>query len=153
MDSIITNSYPLHFNKTAYKKLNNFVKENNFSKIIVITDSNTTLLCLEKFYSKFDKTSETYNISFMPGEKNKNLSTCKDLWTNISELGLDRNSLIINLGGGVVTDLGGFVASTFMRGIKFINVPTTLLSMVDASIGGKTGIDLNNIKNPNQAFA
>ena len=147
MDSIITNSYPLHFNKTAYKKLNNFVKENNFSKIIVITDSNTTLLCLEKFYSKFDKTSETYNISFMPGEKNKNLSTCKDLWTNISELGLDRNSLIINLGGGVVTDLGGFVASTFMRGIKFINVPTTLLSMVDASIGGKTGIDLNNIKN------
>ena len=147
MDSIITNSYPLHFNKSAYKKLNNFVKENNFSKIIVITDSNTTLLCLEKFYSKFDKTSETYNISFRPGEKNKNLSTCKDLWTNISELGLDRNSLIINLGGGVVTDLGGFVASTFMRGIKFINVPTTLLSMVDASLGGKTGIDLNNIKN------
>ena len=147
MDSIITNSYPLHFDNIAYEKLNNFVKENNFSKIIIITDSNTTLLCLEKFYSKFDKTSETFNISFSSGEKNKNLSTCEDIWTNISELGLDRNSLIINLGGGVVTDLGGFVASTFMRGIKFINVPTTLLSMVDASIGGKTGIDLNNIKN------
>ena len=147
MDSIITNSYPLHFNNTAYEKLNTFVKENNFSKIIIITDSNTTLLCLEKFYSKFDKTSETFNISFSSGEKNKNLSTCENIWTNISELGLDRNSLIINLGGGVVTDLGGFVASTFMRGIQFINVPTTLLSMVDASIGGKTGIDLNNIKN------
>jgi 3-dehydroquinate synthase len=147
MDSIITNNYPIHFNNKTYEELNIFVKKNNFSKIIVLTDSNTKLLCLEKFYSKFDKICDTANISFSSGEKNKNLSTCEDLWSSISDYGLDRSSLIINLGGGVVTDLGGFVASTFMRGIQFINVPTTLLAMVDASIGGKTGIDLNNIKN------
>ena len=123
MDSIITNNYPIHFNNKAYEELNIFVKKNNFSKIIVLTDSNTKLLCLEKFYSKFDKTCDTANISFSSGEKNKNLSTCEDLWTSISDYGLDRSSLIINLGGGVVTDLGGFVASTFMRGIQFINVP------------------------------
>ena len=147
MDSIIINNYALHFNNTAYEKLNTFLEKNNFSKIIVITDTNTKLLCLDKFYSKFDKENDIVNVSFSAGEKNKNLSTCKDLWTSLSEQELDRSSLIINLGGGVVTDLGGFVASTFLRGIQFINIPTTLLSMVDASIGGKNGIDLNNIKN------
>ena len=147
MDSIITNNYPLHFNNTAYEKLNTFIEKNNFSKIIIITDTNTRLLCLNKFYSKFNKENEIVNISFSAGEKNKNLSTCEELWTKLCKYGVDRSSLIINLGGGVVTDLGGFVASTFLRGIQFINMPTTLLSMVDASIGGKTGIDLNNIKN------
>ena len=147
MDSIIINNYALHFNNSAYENLNTFIEKNNFSKIIVITDTNTKLLCLDKFYSKFNKENDIVNVSFSAGEKNKNLSTCKDLWTSLSEQELDRSSLIINLGGGVVTDLGGFVASTFLRGIQFINIPTTLLSMVDASIGGKNGIDLNNIKN------
>jgi len=149
MDSIITKNYSLHFNNIGYKKLNSLLDKKNFSKIIVLTDSNTKLLCLEKFYSKINnkKSKNILNISFNYGEKNKNLSTCEDLWTSLSFHGVDRSSLIINLGGGVVTDLGGFIASTFIRGIQFINVPTTLLSMVDASIGGKTGIDLNNIKN------
>ncbi|MDB9712620.1 3-dehydroquinate synthase [Flavobacteriaceae bacterium] len=149
MDTIIINNYALHFNNTAYEKLNTFIDEKNFSKIIVITDTNTKLLCLDEFYSKFhkEKVKDIINISFFSGEKNKNLSTCKDVWNSLSEYEVDRSSLIINLGGGVVTDLGGFIASTFMRGIEFINVPTTLLAMVDASIGGKTGVDLNNIKN------
>lgn len=147
MDSIIINNYALHFNNTAYEKLNTFLEKNNFSKIIVITDTNTRQLCLDKFYSKFNNKNDIVNISFSPGEKNKNLATCEDIWTSLSEQDLDRSSLIINLGGGVVTDLGGFVASTYLRGIQFINIPTTLLSMVDASIGGKTGIDLNNVKN------
>jgi len=147
MDSIIINNYALHFNNSAYKKLNSFIEKNNFSKIAIITDTNTRLLCLDKFYAKFNKKNDLVNICFAAGEKNKNLSTCKDLWNSLSTHGLDRSSLIINLGGGVVTDLGGFVSSTFLRGIQFVNIPTTLLSMVDASIGGKTGIDLNNIKN------
>ncbi|MCB0465237.1 MAG: 3-dehydroquinate synthase, partial [Aequorivita sp.] len=77
----------------------------------------------------------------------KNISTCLKVWETLSEKGADRNSLIINLGGGVVTDLGGFVASTFKRGLQFINIPTSLLAMVDASVGGKNGIDLGHIKN------
>src|SRR5690606_35747732 len=76
-----------------------------------------------------------------------NIETCLKVWEILSEKGADRNSLIINLGGGVVTDLGGFVASTFMRGIPFINIPTSLLSMVDASVGGKNGVDLGHKKN------
>jgi 3-dehydroquinate synthase len=81
------------------------------------------------------------------GEENKNLKTCEKLWHDLSEHGADRNSVLINLGGGVVTDLGGFVACTFKRGIDFYNIPTTLLAMVDASVGGKTGIDLGPLKN------
>lgn len=86
-------------------------------------------------------------IEFEPGEINKNIETCVELWNVLTDLGADRKSLVINVGGGVVTDMGGFVASTFKRGIDFINVPTTLLAMVDASVGGKNGIDLGSLKN------
>jgi 3-dehydroquinate synthase len=81
------------------------------------------------------------------GESHKSIGTCLQLWESLSEKGADRKSLLINLGGGVVTDLGGFVACTFKRGIEFINIPTSLLAMVDASVGGKNGVDLGNIKN------
>jgi 3-dehydroquinate synthase len=86
-------------------------------------------------------------IEIEEGEINKNIATCTQVWEVLSELDADRKSAMINLGGGVVTDLGGFVASCFKRGIDFINVPTTLLSMVDASVGGKTGVDLGPLKN------
>lgn len=86
-------------------------------------------------------------IEFENGEINKNIETCVQIWNVLTELGADRKSLVINLGGGVVTDLGGFVASTFKRGVDFIHIPTTLLSMVDASVGGKNGVDLGNLKN------
>ncbi|GAL65017.1 3-dehydroquinate synthase [Algibacter lectus] len=81
------------------------------------------------------------------GEINKTIDTCVGVWNTLSELDADRKSLLINIGGGVITDLGGFVACTFKRGIAYINVPTTLLSMVDASVGGKTGVDLGHLKN------
>ena len=94
------------------------------------------------------KTSINPNIlKIKSGEKNKNLETCKEVWYNLTEMDADRMTLIINLGGGVITDMGGFIASTFKRGLDFINIPTTLLSMVDASIGSKTGINLNLLKN------
>src|SRR3546814_15534614 len=92
-------------------------------------------------------------IEVDPGEENKNIDFCIGVWKMLLDFGADRNSLLINLGGGVVTDMGGFAASTFKRGIDFIQIPTTLLSQVDASVGGKTGIDLGNVKNIIGTFA
>jgi 3-dehydroquinate synthase len=92
-----------------------------------------------------NKTIEIIEIE--TGETEKNITTCVEIWSILTELGGDRKSLIINVGGGVITDIGGFVASTFKRGIDFMHIPTTLLAMVDASLGGKNGVDLGNLKN------
>ena len=147
MQPIEANGYSVIFNEEGYKALNNQISENNYSKIFIIVDSITNEVCLPKLlpYIATELTIEI--IEFESGEINKNIETCIQIWNVLTELGADRKSLIINLGGGVVTDLGGFVASTFKRGIDFINIPTTLLSMVDASVGGKTGVDLGNLKN------
>ena len=147
MQSIQANNYPIHFNEKAYEALNNHLKENKYSNIFIIVDSNTNEFCLPNFlpYLETDLTIEI--IEFEAGEENKNIDTCVEIWNVLTELGADRKTLIINLGGGVVTDLGGFVSSTFKRGVDFIHIPTTLLSMVDASVGGKNGVDLGNLKN------
>lgn len=147
MKTILANNYPVHFNEKAYEELNLFLKENKYSNLFIIVDSHTTDSCLPKFlpYLETDLTIEI--IEFEAGEINKNIETCIEIWNVLTDLGADRKTLIINLGGGVVTDLGGFVASTFKRGVDFIHIPTTLLSMVDASVGGKNGVDLGNLKN------
>ena len=147
MQTILANGYSVIFNEEGYKALNNHISENNYSNIFIIVDSNSNEVCLPKLlpYIATELTIEI--IEFEAGEINKNIETCIQIWNVLTDLGADRKSLIINLGGGVVTDLGGFVASTFKRGIDFINIPTTLLSMVDASVGGKTGVDLGNLKN------
>jgi 3-dehydroquinate synthase len=147
MQPIEANGYSVIFNEEGYEALNNQVSKNNYSNIFIIVDSNTNAVCLPKLlpYIATELTIEI--IEFESGEINKNIETCIQIWNVLTELGADRKSLIINLGGGVVTDLGGFVASTFKRGIDFINIPTTLLSMVDASVGGKTGVDLGSLKN------
>lgn len=146
MSSIKAGSYSVYFNEEGYFSLNQYIAENNLSKIALITDTNTSYYCKDFFLSKIVR-SQVTEFSIRPGEENKNLDTCLYLWNELSKNGFDRKSLIINLGGGVVSDLGGFVASTFLRGIAFINIPTSLLGMVDASIGGKTGIDLGVLKN------
>ena len=147
MTSITTNSYAVHFNTKGYKELNNYLKNNHFSKLFIIVDTNTHVHCLPRFISKLETDLTCEIIEIDAGEAHKNIDTCVGVWNALSELGADRKSLIINVGGGVVTDLGGFVACTFKRGLKYINVPTSLLSMVDASVGGKTGIDLGPLKN------
>lgn len=147
MTSITTNSYAVHFNAKGYKELNNYLKNNHFSKLFIIVDTNTHVHCLPRFISKLETDLTCEIIEIDAGEAHKNIDTCVGVWNALSELGADRKSLIINVGGGVVTDLGGFVACTFKRGLKYINVPTSLLSMVDASVGGKTGIDLGPLKN------
>ncbi|MCH4823020.1 3-dehydroquinate synthase [Gramella lutea] len=138
---------PVLYAENAYLKLNEFLRKEEPSKIFILVDSNTHSCCLSKFLQNLEKDIVTEVIEIEAGEEFKNLQTCEGVWNVLSELGADRKSLMINLGGGVVTDLGGFVASTFKRGIPFINVPTTLLAMVDASVGGKTGVDLGNLKN------
>jgi 3-dehydroquinate synthase len=147
MRSIQANNYPIHFNEKGYEALNLHLKENKYSNLFIIVDSNTNEFCLSKFlpYLETDLTIEI--IEFENGEENKNIETCVQIWNVLTELGADRKTLVINLGGGVVTDLGGFVSSTFKRGVEFIHIPTTLLSMVDASVGGKNGVDLGNLKN------
>ncbi|MFV8225910.1 3-dehydroquinate synthase [Christiangramia aquimixticola] len=138
---------PVYYGEGSYTQLNNFISETTPSKIFVLVDSNTHVNCLSSFLQKLKTDVAIEVIEIEAGEENKNIETCSGVWNALSELDADRKSLMINLGGGVVTDLGGFVAATFKRGIRFINVPTTLLSMVDASVGGKTGVDLGNLKN------
>lgn len=147
MISITNDTYTVHFNTTGYEKLNNYLKDNHFSKIFIIVDNNTHIHCLPNFMSKLETNLDCEIIEVEAGEAHKNIDTCVGVWNALSELGADRKALIINVGGGVVTDLGGFVACTFKRGLKYINVPTSLLAMVDASVGGKTGVDLGVLKN------
>src|SRR5690606_16511663 len=103
--------------------------------------------CSGIFLAELATEIEIEVIEIEAGEEQKNISTCIEIWNILLELGADRKSLIIGLGGGVITDITGFVASVFKRGIDFVNVPTSLLGMVDAAIGGKNGVDLGNLKN------
>jgi 3-dehydroquinate synthase len=147
MQSIQATNYPIHFNENGYETLNVHLKENKYSNLFIIVDSNTNEFCLPTFLPLLETDLTIEIVEFEAGEHNKNIETCVQIWNVLTELGADRKTLIINLGGGVVTDLGGFVASTFKRGIDFIHIPTTLLAMVDASVGGKNGVDLGNLKN------
>lgn len=147
MTPILSNNYYVNFQEEAYIKLNKYIANVIPSKIFILVDENTNENCLPILLQTLETTQEIEIIEIESGEENKNLDTCSGVWHALTELGADRKSLMINLGGGVITDLGGFVASTFKRGIKFINIPTTLLSMVDASVGGKTGVDLGVLKN------
>jgi 3-dehydroquinate synthase len=143
MNSIATKTYTVHFNTKAYTELNNYLEHNKFSKIFILVDTNTHDNCLAKFMAQLQTKIIIEIIEIDAGEQNKTIDTCVGVWNALSDLGADRKSLILNLGGGVVTDLGGFVACTFKRGIKYINIPTSLLAIV----GGKTGVDLGAIKN------
>ncbi|RRJ89025.1 3-dehydroquinate synthase [Flavobacterium macacae] len=147
MNTIQANGYPIHFNEKGYSELNKFLSENKYSNIFIFADSGTNEQCLPVFLPNLETDLAIEIIEFEAGEENKNIETCIELWKVLTELKGDRKSLVINVGGGVVTDLGGFVASTFKRGIDFIHVPTTLLAMVDASVGGKNGVDLGSLKN------
>lgn len=147
LTTIQASNHPIYFNEKGYEALNEHLRNNKYSNLFIIVDSNTNESCLPKLLPVLETDLTIEIIEFENGEINKNIETCVEIWNVLTELGADRKSLVINLGGGVVTDLGGFVASTFKRGIDFINIPTTLLAMVDASVGGKNGVDLGNLKN------
>lgn len=144
---IQASTYQIVFQEMGYNLLNKIIKENNYSKIFIVVDQNSNEYCLPTLLPLLETEVAIEIVELEDGEENKTIETCIQIWKVLLELGADRKSLIINLGGGVITDMGGFIASTFKRGIAFINIPTTLLAMVDASVGGKNGIDFGGLKN------
>lgn len=137
------NNYNITFADES--NLDQLLMANSSSSIAVLTDENTVEFCLPLL---FEQCSQPFNIITIPsGEQNKTIDTCNYIWEKMMELNMDRHSILINLGGGVIGDMGGFCAATYMRGIKFIHIPTTLLSQVDSSVGSKLGIDFGNYKN------
>ena len=146
--------YPIYFEKD-FSGLAQAVREEGLSghKICVVTDSHVEPLYLKSVMDSLQEvSSQIFSFVFEAGEKNKNLDTVQELYRSLIEHEMDRKGLLVALGGGVVGDLAGFGAATYLRGIDFIQVPTTLLSQVDSSVGGKTGVDFQQYKNMVGAF-
>ena len=134
------------------ENLNKAINQCPHDKLFVLADEHTRELCIPVL-SEIDCIKNAHFIYIGAEDVHKNLETLAYVWKELGDKGASRHSLLINLGGGMVTDLGGFAASTFKRGIKYINIPTTLLAMVDASVGGKTGINFNGLKNEIGVFS
>jgi len=124
----------------------------NYDGLFLLMDSNTQRHCFPLIRS-LPEIQAAKRFSIPAGEENKNTASLSGVWKFLSDNGANRKSLLINLGGGMLTDLGGFAAAAFKRGIRFVNIPTTLLGAVDAAVGGKTGINFNGLKNEIGAFA
>ena len=142
--TIINEHYNIYINE-GNDVLDKYIREGNYSKVFVIVDQNTEQYCLPHILEYLPENSVIIQIE--DGEKNKTIVTSQFIWNALLLNNCDRFSLLINLGGGVIGDMGGFCASTFMRGIDFVNIPTTLLSQVDSSVGSKLGVDLEGVKN------
>ncbi|MEZ4771751.1 MAG: 3-dehydroquinate synthase [Bacteroidia bacterium] len=137
-------NYPIYIGSDALLRLKEFLALRKYSGILVLADENTHKLC----YPLIQPFLPVHKVCIISaGEKFKNLDTCVKIWESLTDSAFDRKGLVMNLGGGVIGDMGGFVASTYKRGIEFIQVPTTLLSQVDASVGGKLGVDFQGYKN------
>ena len=121
-----------------------FIEQQNPSSLAVLVDSNTARYC----YPLVKPLLPKHTLIRIPaGETHKHLGTCQTIWAALTKANVDRHGLMLNLGGGVVGDMGGFCAATYKRGISFVQLPTTLLSQVDASVGGKLGVDFQGLKN------
>ncbi len=140
----ILNLYNVFIGENLLGEIKDLINFSKYSKLIVVTDTNLEKLWLKKLEQSIGEVEE---IIISSGEDHKNIETVQKIWKTLLELNADRKSLVINLGGGVIGDLGGFAASTYMRGIDFLQIPTTLLAQVDASIGGKVGINFVGVKN------
>jgi 3-dehydroquinate synthase len=133
----------IHFSNDPLATLSKVLSTAKADKVALLLDENTQSMCLPILgLFKADLI-----IEIVSGEKHKTLDSCQIIWRKLTEAGFSRKSILVNLGGGVIGDMGGFCASTFKRGIRFINIPTTLLAAVDANIGGKLGIDFMGFKN------
>lgn len=145
MDIIKLSDYNI-FTGHIKNPLQYFIKDLNPSRIFVLVDPNTQNACLPVLKSYIEDTP-IHIITIPTGEHHKNINTCQTIWQSLMDQKADRKALLLNLGGGVIGDMGGFCAGTYKRGIAFVQIPTTLLAQVDASIGGKLGIDFAGIKN------
>ena len=144
---IQTKNYPIIINDNIGTEIDQFLSNRDYSSLFILMDENIMDKCWPKLYKESELLREAEILLIEAGEQQKNIEIVVQLWQALSEYEADRSSLLINFGGGVISDMGGFIASTYKRGIDFINIPTSLLSMVDASVGGKTGINLDYAKN------
>lgn len=138
------NTFPYIGNSSIFASLEHLLS--SYSKIFILLDKNTEKYCLN-LLTTYLHNFHYHIISIEAGEEHKSLDSATIIWNNLLMNGADRKSILINLGGGMITDLGAFAASNFMRGIDFIQIPTTLLAQIDASVGGKTGINFQGVKN------
>jgi 3-dehydroquinate synthase len=147
LKTIKANNYPIIIGNEALKQVSIFLKKNTYSSYFILCDEHTFQNCLPQLLLSCKPLKDAEIIEIESGESSKSIEIVNLCWLTLLENNANKNTLLINLGGGVVSDLGGFIAATYKRGIDFINIPTTLLAMADASVGGKTGINLGNIKN------
>jgi 3-dehydroquinate synthase len=145
--SIKTKASEIFIGDDIFNVLTEYLRPYQSSKIFILVDENTLKYCIPELLMQNKALNNAEILEIDSGEENKTLDICYELWKTLADYKADRNSLLINLGGGVIADMGGFIASTYKRGIDFINVPTTLLSQIDASVGGKTGVDFEGLKN------
>jgi 3-dehydroquinate synthase len=139
----------IHAGTSVFERLKEYLERvaSRNEKAYILADENTKRFCLPVVLAVLPGLHSAEVLEIRAGENKKNLETARMIWDFLEEKGAGRHSVLINIGGGVVTDLGGFAASTFMRGIPFLHVPTTLIGMADAAIGGKTGVNLGTVKN------
>ena len=128
------------------RQLDDHFRRENIRNVVILTDKNVDHLYGD-YFSELSEQVAVDKLVLRPGEKTKSIQTAAQVWNYLAEKQYDKDTFLLNFGGGVITDLGGFVASTYKRGIRFANVPTTLLAMIDAAVGGKTGVNLPNMKN------
>lgn len=149
MVSIQTTDHPIYIAPLAQSPLSKLLKSAAYknSKKLVLVDEHSLKHCFPLVVENIPELRDAEIIEIDSGEENKNIEICAQLWQALQDLSADRTAVLINLGGGVITDMGGFVAATYKRGIRFINIPTTLLAQVDASMGSKVGIDHGGLKN------
>lgn len=153
MNSLKSNLHILEVGSLMDSTLSKLLANYQGAKKIIIVDENTYQFCLNNLITNFDELAQAEIIQLPPGEESKQIEFAANVWEALTEYNITRYDLIINLGGGVITDLGGFIASCYKRGVDFVNIPTSLLGMVDASVGGKTGINLGVYKNQVGVFS
>jgi 3-dehydroquinate synthase len=146
-DMIDAGRHPVVLGHDALLALDRDLKEAEASALFILGDENSLGHCLPELLALAPRLRDAETIGVPAGESSKSLSVCQDIWQHLTVRAADREALLINLGGGVVSDLGGFIAGAYKRGIRCVHVPTTLMGMVDAAIGGKSGIDLGGVKN------
>lgn len=146
---INSNGYSIFIGNEAFDTIRSYLHQYEFkeNKIFLLVDENSRKYCLPRLMSNIQLFQQVHILEVGSGVEIKNLDVCRKLWRELTDNNADRDSVLVNLGGGAVSDLGGFVASTYKRGIRYVNIPTTLLAMVDASVGGKVGIDMEGLKN------
>jgi 3-dehydroquinate synthase len=146
-------NYPVFLGDSSWNEFDVFLEPSLSSgQVFILTDFNTRELCLPVLTKHIPRLADRPVFSILPGEDSKDISTLEEVWHWLMDSGAIKSSLIVNLGGGVVSDLGGFAAATFKRGMNYVNLPTSMIGQVDASIGGKTGINISHVKNQAGVF-